>query len=290
MSSRLLVLGGAGMLGHKLCQVLGARFETFATFRVPPRGRVFEKVHQVNHVDVLNQQSLERAFSVARPTVVLNAVGLVKQNEAASDPIASIELNALLPHRLADFAGRAGAVLIHFSTDCVFSGRKGDYTEDDPPDPADLYGRSKLLGEVAAPHALTIRTSIIGRELDRRQGLVEWFLGHVGGEVRGYRHAIFSGLTTLAMADVVADLVDRKVPVRGVWHVSSTSISKYSLLLKLNEAFDAGVAIHPDDEVRCDRSLRSDRFWSSTGFRRPEWDSMIARMQHDATTYEHRLD
>jgi dTDP-4-dehydrorhamnose reductase len=282
MMRRVLVLGGAGMLGHKLCQVLRARFETFATFRDLGVGRVFENVHRLDHIDVLDQGSLEHAFATADPAIVLNAIGLVKQHENATDPIASIQLNSLLPHRVANLAANAGSVLIQFSTDCVFSGRKGDYTENDLPDPVDLYGRSKLLGEVEAPHALTIRTSIIGRELGRRQGLVEWFLGKTGSQVSGYRNAIFSGLTTLALADVVAELLDRQVPIRGVWHVSSTPISKYSLLVKLNEVFDAGITIHPDDETICDRSLRSDRFWSSTGLVRPDWDSMIAGLHSDS--------
>lgn len=285
--TRVLILGGGGMLGHKLSQVFGRRFDTFVSFRgaAPEVPGVFDGIHPIPQVDALSTDSLEGAFAAAEPDVVVNAIGVVKQVAAAGDPILSITLNSLLPHRLMDRCEANGARLIHISTDCVFSGRRGNYAETDPPDPVDLYGRSKLLGEVDGERALTVRTSIVGRELSSRHGLVEWLLAQRGGRVKGYTRAIFSGLSTAALAAVLAELVARPSRLRGVWHVSSVPISKYELLVRLDEAFAARVSIEPDADLVCDRTLNSDRFWRTTGLPRPEWAGMVEQLAADPTPY-----
>jgi dTDP-4-dehydrorhamnose reductase len=187
---RLLILGGAGMLGHKLWQVCRSRFDTWVTLRglrsaYVPLG-LFEPERVVAGVDAFNFDTLVSAMAQVRPEVVVNCIGIIKQVASASDPIASLTINALLPHRLAVLARSSGARLIHISTDCVFAGRKGGYTEADHSDAEDLYGRTKFLGEVTGPGALTLRTSIIGRELATTSGLVEWFLSQPGGRVQGH--------------------------------------------------------------------------------------------------------
>jgi len=283
----MLVLGAAGMLGHKVCQVAGDAFEVFGTFRgrVPQVRGVYDRTKPILDIDVMRDDALERAIAVARPDVVVNAVGMVKQLDLANDPIASIQLNALLPHVLARLGDDRGFKLIHMSTDCVFSGQKGAYTEADTTDPVDFYGRTKLLGEPNGPGVLTMRTSIIGRELQTRHGLVEWFLSQRGRAINGWARAIYTGFTTEALARIIVDLLRSDNLLRGVWHVSSAAVSKYELLQMLNVAFGTRTEIRRDDSVVCDRNLESGRFWNETGLQRPHWDEMISSLAKDPTPY-----
>jgi dTDP-4-dehydrorhamnose reductase len=276
------------MLGHKLCQVLSAESTVFATFRgTPPDVGVFYgRTEPLAGVDALEFESIANAFERVRPDVVVNAIGIVKQRSTAKDPVPSITVNSLLPHRLARLCEMAGARLVHFSTDCVFSGRRGAYREDDTPDPVDLYGRSKLLGEVDGESALTIRTSIIGRELENMTGLLEWFLGNAGGRVKGFSRVMWSGVTTNFLSEVVARLIREGPILSGVVHLSGPAITKYQLLVWLNEAFGTKTTIESDDTVVSDRSLISERFWSQTGFRRPVWTDMVTGLAEEAKMYE----
>lgn len=289
-SARALVLGGGGMLGHKLWQELAPRMHTYVTIRGSARSYVpydiFDLSRVIDKVDVTRASDLHRAFALARPTVVFNAVGIVKQLREASDPIESLTINSLLPHRLAGLCAAVGAKLIHVSSDCVFSGRRGQYREADDPDPVDLYGRTKLLGEVVGPSSLTIRTSIIGRELSSRVGLLEWFLGNRGGVVRGFRHAIYSGFTTRELARVMVDTVERFPQLTGLWQLSSAPIAKLDLLALVNRVFGAGITIEPDDTFHCDRSLDSSRFQTATGYVPPSWPEMIDDLRNDPTPYD----
>jgi dTDP-4-dehydrorhamnose reductase len=200
---RLLVLGGTGMLGHKLFQRAGeVGHEAWATIRgsqlSQPAAAVLDPDHVVSGVGADDLAAVARALDSVKPDVVVNCIGVIKQAEAAQDPIASIAINSLFPHQVAALCRERGVRFIHISTDCVFTGSKGMYTEEDHSDALDLYGRSKFLGEVSGPGAITVRTSIIGRELASEYGLVEWFLSEAGGTVRGFSAAIFSGFTTLA--------------------------------------------------------------------------------------------
>lgn len=176
---------------------------------------------------------------------------------------------------------KSGVRLIHFSTDCVFSGHRGPYRESDAPDPKDLYGRSKLLGEVDRPGCLTIRTSIVGRELRRGTGLFDWFISQKGGQVHGYRHALYSGLTTGAMADVVQLVLESYRDLSGIWQVSGEAIDKFSLLELVNAVYQLGIRIEPDDTFQCDRRLDSSRFREMIGWAPPTWQSMIETMYAD---------
>lgn len=285
---RLLILGGAGMLGHKLWQTAAPHLETWATVRGPgavPEGPPFDPSRMIAGVDASAFETVERAFASVRPDVVVSCIGVVKQRDEARDPIVSLTVNSLFPHRLAALCGAAGARLIHISTDCVFAGRTGGYREDDQPDASDLYGRTKHLGEVTGAQALTIRTSIIGRELATSQGLVEWFLGQTG-RAPGFTQAIFSGLTTIELSRVILREIGAATPVHGLYHVASSPISKYDLLLLLNRAFNRGVTIAPDDSVRIDRSLDGSRFNTATGYTPPAWPVMIDELAADTTPYD----
>jgi dTDP-4-dehydrorhamnose reductase len=287
---RLLILGGAGMLGHKLWQAYRDRYETWVTLRGSQqdyaRFQLFEPARAIGGVDAFNFDTLVAAFARAKPDVVVNCIGIIKQLPTASDPVISLTINALLPHRLAALSQACGARLIHISTDCVFSGRKGRYTEADVSDAEDLYGRTKFLGEVAAPGSLTLRTSIIGRELQTASGLVEWFLSQTGRRVRGFTRAIYSGFTTLELAHIISHVVDNAAGLSGLYQVSSEPINKYDLLLMLREAYHLPVEIDPDPDVTIDRSLDSRRFREATGYLPPAWAAMVQELGQDPTPYK----
>lgn len=233
-------------------------------------------------VDVENADSLTRLFTLARPDVVINCIGLIKQLAEAGNPLAAIPINALLPHRLACLCDMAGARLIHISTDCVFSGARGMYSEQDVSDAQDLYGRSKYLGEVDYPHAVTLRTSIIGHELGSvPHGLVGWFLAQQGA-VNGFTRAIFSGLPTMELARVMRDFVIPNTQLRGLYHVSAEPINKFELLKLVAQVYGKTITITPDDKLVIDRSLDSSRFRETTGYRPPAWPELVHRMHEFA--------
>lgn len=287
---RVLIIGGAGMLGHKLWQVCAPRVEAWVTVRQEAdryrRFGLFDPDRLIDRVDVCVIDDMVRALDRASPDVVVNAVGIVKQHQAMADVDRVLAVNAVFAHRLAALCRHREIRLIHISTDCVFSGRGGLYTEDDVPDAEDLYGRSKLLGEVGGAHVLVLRMSMIGRELFTEHGLVEWFLGHHAGPVRGFRGAVFSGLPSVALAGVIVDLIERHRDLGGLFHVAADPISKYDLLRLLRDAFGVAVEITPDDEVRVDRSLDGRRFRDVTGWRAPRWPDLVQQMAHDGTPYE----
>jgi dTDP-4-dehydrorhamnose reductase len=230
----------------------------------------------ISGVDVRVPDEPQRLLLDERPQVVINAAGVVKQRVAAADPVESIEVNSLFPHRLAASCRQAGARLVHISTDCVFSGNRGNYREADSPDPVDLYGRTKLLGEVTSDGCLTIRTSIIGLELAHYSGLIEWFLRQTE-TVRGYRQALWNGLTTIELARVIDKLVKRK-DLDGVWHVSAEPISKYQLLSDLAAHLKVRTAVVPDDTVVIDRTLNSERFRKALPYTPPAWGQMLREL------------
>lgn len=287
---RALVMGAAGMLGHRVWRELHEHMETYAALRRPYDDLAalgwFDPARVIERIDASRDDDLDRAFSRARPDVVVNAVGIVKQRDDAADPVQTISINALLPHKLAARCALSGARLIHLSTDCVFSGSRGNYTEQDPPDARDLYGRSKLLGEVDQPRCLTIRTSMVGREIGSSRGLVEWFLSHRGETVPGFTRARFSGLTTAELARTIRRIIEEHGDLRGVWHVAGEQISKFDLLSLVNETFGLGTTIVADDTVACDRTLDATRFMNATGYRPPTWAALVAEMAVDPTPYD----
>lgn len=274
---RVLILGASGMLGHKLVQRFAGRYDTWATVRGSSTAP-----NIIGGVDAFRIDSVTQALATAQPDVVINCIGIIKQLPVAKDPLVSIEINALFPHRVAELCRAAGVRFIHISTDCVFNGRKGMYTEDDPSDAEDLYGRSKYLGEVAhLPNALTLRTSIIGHERSSQLGLVEWFLSNKGGAVRGFRQALYTGLTTPAFADILAAVIDDHPDLHGMYQVASAVINKHDLLLLVRDTYNVDIDIEPTDDVKIDRSLDSSRFRAATGITPPAWETMIQDMYND---------
>jgi len=281
---KVLVLGGDGMLGHELFLHLRTRHEVKATVRQPlavyAGQGLFESGNAFGGIDARSPAPLEIVLEQFQPDAVVNAIGIVKQRPESEDAIASLEVNSLFPHRLALACRRFGARLVHFSTDCVFSGEKGGYREEDRPDAGDLYGRSKLLGEVAGEGALTLRTSMIGRGLYRKSSLVDWLLAQKG-RVQGYRKAVFSGLTTRELARVTAMLVEKHALASGLYHLSASPIDKCELLTELRARLGLKVEIVPVDEPRIDRSLDSTRFRRVFDYAPPSWEQMLDELAQD---------
>jgi dTDP-4-dehydrorhamnose reductase len=228
--------------------------------------------------DVLNLDRLIGLLADTRPDVVVNCIGIIKQHAYAEDSLAVVPVNSNFPHRLAQLCRLSGARLIHISTDCVFSGAKGNYLEIDQPDATDLYGRSKLLGEVDAPMAITLRTSIIGHEFNTTHSLVDWFLSQTG-RTNGYTKAIFSGMPTVELARVIRDYVLPNPQLSGVYHVSAHPISKFDLLTLVAKTYGKDIEITPVDKPVIDRSLNSDRFRTKVDYRPPDWPTLIHQMR-----------
>jgi dTDP-4-dehydrorhamnose reductase len=311
---KVLVLGGAGMLGHKAFERLRERFDVYVTFREPekigdatllpygPEGAAHNRVaspifshplfasaapgHLIGDVHADPIDSVTEAINRVRPDVVINCIGVIKQREEAKAAVPNILINALFPHQLADLCSAVRARLIHISTDCVFSGRRGTYSEADIPDPADLYGRAKLLGELNRPGCLTLRSCIVGWELRSGLGLLEWFASQRGRTIKGYRRAVFTGFATAVMVDLMADLIESHPDLSGLYQVASMPISKYDLLLRLRDALGwKDIAIVPDDQFRCDRSLVGTRFEREIRWVAPNWDRMIAALAAEWPAY-----
>ncbi|MDX8409017.1 MAG: SDR family oxidoreductase [Mariprofundales bacterium] len=279
---RILILGGDGMLGHQLMVSLRPEHDVRVTVHKQLADYahlgLFDADNAYAGVDVLFQDRLLEVMADFRPDAVINGVGLVKQRKEAEVRLPSLEVNALFPHRLAVICQVAGARLIHMSTDCVFSGGKGGYVEEDESDATDIYGRTKFLGEVNHAHCVTLRTSIIGLELARKASLIEWFLAQ-HGEIKGYRRAIYSGLTTLEMARVIDDILCHHPSLSGVWHVAAAPISKYEILRQLIGLLGRkDVDLLPDDGFVADRSLDATRFQQETGYNPPSWEVMLEQL------------
>jgi dTDP-4-dehydrorhamnose reductase len=286
----VLVLGAGGMMGHMACRVLAESHDVVGTIRSEwhDRSAIARFVPRdlcIDGVDVLDVREVERVLDTVRPDVVFNCVGIVKQLSAAKDAVQSIECNSLLPHRLAISCADRDVRLIHLSTDCVFSGHRGMYTEDDIPDPVDLYGRSKLLGETAPEEGLTIRTSIVGRQLTGSTSFFEWVLSSRGQRVRGFDRAVYSGVTTMTLARTVATVIDEHADLSGVWQIASAPITKFELIVRLNELLDLGIEVDRDVAMECDRSLDGSRFENHTGIVVPSWDDMLAEFVADQRSY-----
>jgi dTDP-4-dehydrorhamnose reductase len=279
---KILILGVTGMLGNAVYRTMaaGPGLQTYGTVRNESARRHFSgdlSDRLIVGIDVENHDAVVRAFAATQPDVVINCVGLVKQLADANDPLLAVPINTLLPHRLAALCQVAGARLVHVSTDCVFSGAQGNYREDDFPDAHDLYGRSKLLGEVDYPHAITLRTSIIGHELAGHRSLVGWFLAQEG-TAKGYTKAIFSGLPTMELARVMRDVVLPQPQLRGLFHVAAEPINKCELLKLVARTYQKDIVIVPDESLVIDRSLNAERFRQATGYVAPRWTQLVEDM------------
>jgi len=278
---KILIFGGSGMLGHQLLLAYQGKYDVKVTLRNKLSFyagiKVFNKNNTFPSIDLNDKQLVEKLLLEVKPDVVINAVGIIKQDNLSKSIISSIEMNALFPHQLAEYCKAINTKMIHLSTDCIFSGKKGFYNEADYPDSEDTYGRTKLLGEVSDSHCITLRTSIIGLELYRKRSLIEWFLSQKG-YVKGFNRAIYNGFTTKEMARIIEMVMFNWPNLSGVWHVSSEPISKFYLLSKLAERIYYPNEIVVDETFQCDRSLDGSRFRQATGYIPPSWDKMLGEL------------
>ncbi|MGR2707032.1 NAD(P)-dependent oxidoreductase [Pseudomonas sp. IB20] len=281
---KILVLGVTGMLGSAVFKYISnhTSHSVFGTMRGKSGADYFEEKHKgcfYSDVDVLDYESLVTVFENTRPDVVINCVGLIKQLAQAKDPLSTLPLNSMLPHRLSKLCQLTNARLIHISTDCVFTGSKGMYLESDTSDAVDLYGKSKFIGEVNdQPHAITLRTSIIGHELASSASLVDWFLSQEGS-VKGFTNAIFSGVPTVELARIIVECVLPNPELFGLYHVSAEPIDKFTLLTEVAKVYQKNIHIIPDDQLAIDRSLDSTRFREAVGYNPPSWPDLIQFMR-----------
>lgn len=289
---RVLILGVGGMLGHKMLQASLAAFpDTWATLRgevadYPLSGiDAYCSDRIIGRCDAMDFGGMTAILERLRPQVVINCVGVIKQHSAVHDALPSIAINALLPHQLAATISAWGGRLIHVSTDCVFDGRRGEYTEDDLTNAEDLYGRTKALGEVMESNALTLRTSIIGRELRAHRSLLDWTLAQNHRTVKGFRQAWWSGVTTNHLAALIVRLIREQPALSGLYQVSSDRISKFDLLHLIREAYGLDMEIIPDDSYVLDRSLSGRKLREAIGYQCPPLTQLIDEMAGDPTPY-----
>ena len=280
---KILVLGVTGMLGSAVYRVFShsEEYEAWGTLRGGAGKRYFSPDSQsrlISGIDVLDQDALVSAFNKVKPNVVINCVGLIKQLAEANDPLSVLPVNAMLPHRLSRLCELVNARLIHISTDCVFLGKKGMYTEQSPSDAYDLYGKSKYIGEIHnRANTVTLRTSIIGHELGSHYALVDWFLNQKES-VKGYSKAVFSGLPTVELARVIRDYVLPQPDLNGLYHVSAEPIDKFALLKLVAEIYGKEIQIFEDESVKIDRSLDSTLFRRVTGYVPSAWPELVQMM------------
>lgn len=289
---KVMVLGVTGMLGSAMYRLLSKRANlvVYGTARNSNALQYFASSltqRIVSGIDVNDYDSLARAIDAVNPDVIVNCIGVIKQVNGGDDPLLTIPVNSLLPHKLAAHCQNIGARLIHISTDCIYSGSMGNYVETDRPDPTDLYGLTKQLGEVNQPHTITIRTSLIGHELSRAKSLLNWFLAQEGF-VNGFTRAIFSGLTTVEFATIVRDIILDRSDLHGTYHVAAEPISKFDLLKLTAKIYEKNIEVRASNDLVIDRSLNANRFNKATGYVAPNWPTLIQRMYeygraHDAS-------
>lgn len=282
---KILVCGTSGLIGSTVLRVLAAQssLEMFGTLRSRHALSFFPKgltAHILTGIELTDPDTLNRLFSEIKPAIVINCTGLTKHLPGAEDPLTVLPVNTLLPHRLSKLCAITGARLIQISTDCIFSGKTGNYREDDPADAPDIYGRSKAMGEVTASHAITLRTSTIGHELDSAYGLLNWFLAQPD-RCKGFRNAVFSGLPTVEFARIIRDLVIPRPELQGIYHVAAQPIAKFDLLHLIAGTYGKSITIDPDESFVIDRSLDATRFNQATGYTPPAWPELIRMMHAD---------
>lgn len=281
----ILILGAGGMLGSALYRLLADYgHEVFGTLRQSKLTDFISKSFQnsknlIYNIDVLNSDHLSQVITQIRPSVIINCIGIIKQLSISNDPLYVLPINSLLPHRLVELSARVGARLIHISTDCVFDGKSGNYKESDKPNADDLYGKSKELGEIKdKANVITLRTSLIGHELQSNHSLVDWFLTQKQ-EVKGYKNAIFSGLSSVEITKLIQNYILPNENLSGLYHVSVDPISKFDLLSLIKEMYGSPVSIIPDFDLSIDRSLNSDKFQNLTGYKPTSWKELVIELK-----------
>ncbi len=256
MKKKIIVLGAGGMAGHVITLELRKRPQDFEVIAV---SRANNLVASDIILDVTDLQGLQNMLQQQNPDVIINCIGTLNQM-AENDPANAILINSYLPHYLEQLTKDTDSRLIHISTDCVFSGKKGSYVETDIKDGQGYYAQTKALGEVINDKDLTIRTSIIGPELNENGiGLFNWFAKQQGN-ISGYTQAYWTGVTTTELARAVVTVIEQKIT--GLYHLVNTEkISKFSLLKIFLQTFKNSIVteIVASDNYQSDKSLINTR-------------------------------
>jgi len=286
---KILILGGDGMIGHKMAQVLSNfNHQIIVSIREQREltKQCFSSQVKVFFNDFLKENALNFLDKV-NPDVIVNAIGVTIRRGAAENIADTIYLNSFFPHQLANWSEIHNKRLIHFSTDCVFSGYEGSYSEDSTPNALDYYGKTKGLGEVFSKNTLTLRSSMIGPELFNKTELFEWVINNKEKEINGFTRVMYSGVTTFYMARLVADLIQNHKDLNGIYNIASNPISKFELLHLINDNFDLGLFINKDQNTISNKTLNASKIEDELGIKSPSWNELIIELKKD---YMHFID
>lgn len=284
---RILILGGNGMIGHKMYQIISkVNVDTWVTLRNDLSTYFFSDIYNnnkvIDNIDLTDFKNLLNTLNNVKPDIILNACGITIRRGLEEIISNTILLNSALPHFLNEWVSKNNKRLIHFSTDCVFSGKRGDYLDTDIKDAYDLYGTTKSLGEIVdSKFAITLRGSMIGRELENKTELFEWFLQQNNKKIKGFSEVIYAGITTVKMAEIVLRLIKFYPNLSGIYNISSKSISKYDLLKMCNEYFAINSIIEIDNSYKSNKNLISDKFFIEIGIEKPNWTDLIRQLKDD---------
>lgn len=283
---RILILGGNGMIGHKMYQVISKEFDDVWVLLKKPLDQVhsseiFKTDKVIESFNLVHFDKLSKVLNNLMPDLIINAAGITIRRGINDNILNSILINSALPHFLDNWVKSNNKRLIHFSTDCVFSGKKGFYSEFSATDAEDTYGKTKGLGEVISSNTITLRGSMIGRELENKTELLEWFLNQNEHSVKGYNKVIYSGITTIRMAKYVLQILNKHPNMNGIYNVSSINISKFELVKLFNQYFNKKCFIIADDSYISNKDLDSTKFYLETGFEKPNWSELIEELASD---------
>ena len=280
---KILILGGDGMIGHKMAQVLSVQNHEIVISIREKKELTLKSISSKVKVflnDFIKDSILDFLDKV-NPDVIINAIGITIRRGAAENISDTIYLNSLFPHQISSWALAFKKRLIHFSTDCVFSGSEGSYLEDATPNALDYYGKTKGLGEINSKSSLTIRSSMIGPELYNKTELFEWIINNKEKEINGFSRVMYSGVTTVYMARLLADLIDNHKNLIGIYNIASKPISKFELLHLINDNFDLGLIINDNKTVISNKTLNASKIEKVIGFQPPSWDELIFELKKD---------
>lgn len=285
---KVALLGSTGMIGHRvLLELLKCeQIDVVGLSRSTNHKSLIQKFSDrdgfYEGVDMADFKQVELLLEKIKPEVIINAVGITirKLNQPDSFEKA-FQVNTLLPKTLQKWVQKNNARLIHLSTDCVFSGAKGNYTEIDIPDANDVYGKTKFAGEVEGKNCLTLRFSAIGRELESHTELLDWFLQQNNKNIQGHEKAIYTGLTTAQLSEEIVKIVLNHKNLEGLYQISNQAISKYELLCLLKKAYGLNLNIEKIDGKNSNKALLSNKYKEATGFVPRDWSTLINNLIND---------
>ena len=287
---KVLILGASGLIGHKLLQKLSNDFEVVASLHKMKAHynnlSLFKGKNIIEGIDARNFTLIKDLLNDFQPDIILNCIGITKRKENISDLMFSIELNSLLPHKLAAWARENNKKVIHFSTDCVFDGKHGNYNEESLTTAIDNYGKTKSLGEIIDNHNLTIRSSFIGQELFGKTELLDWFLLNEGKKIKGYTKTLYSGVSTIFMSKIVKKIILSYPKLSGLFQLAPNfPISKYDLLCIARDVYNIDIEIIPDHNIIHKPTLNGSKLRKMIDINVPNWSDMMKELADEKNFY-----